>query len=145
MILLKLQTVDSKQYFLFKVAHNDNLDIISDAGGPVCPPSKPLEFRSNIQQEDYKFEEDPSQRNCISGENLLEKLPFLLSRFGLPNHILEHIKYFENDVEDNTNGIYQPQKFYNNNEDCLKKYGSARYGSEEIPRELNTNLKEHSR
>ena len=117
---------------------------MSDAGGPICPPSRPLEFRSNIKQEDYKFEEDQQQKNNSSEEHLLEKLPFLLSRFGLPNHILEHVKCFNNDVQDGNNGIYQPQQTYNINEDCLKKHGSSRDGSEQIPRELQLNLKQKS-
>ena len=128
-----------------KVADNDNLDILSGVGGSLCVPSKPLEFKSNIQKEDYKFEEDKTKENYISKENMLEKLPFLLSRFGLPNHILELIQRFNNDVQNDNNGQFEPQQLYNNNENYLKKHGSASDASEQIPRNLNSNLEQNSR
>ena len=70
---------------------------------PLLSPAKPLEFNTYVKSEEYKPEHRLSSENVVSQNEVIDCLPFLLSRFGLDHHLLEKLENIQqNSIDRNS-------------------------------------------
>jgi hypothetical protein len=86
--------IRKQKHFVEKIKCNIN-DIVGELGGPICPPSPSLEFPTNENTCKFNFEEGFNNQQLLKQKEIRMALPFLLSRFGIDDAILEQMQRYD--------------------------------------------------
>ena len=63
-----------------------------DLNVPLLPPEMPIEFETSTSNEIFEIESRLSSENIESQEEVIQRLPFLISNFGIDKDVITNIK-----------------------------------------------------